>query len=209
MTTAHARRNWTQTGGYVTTYRVFGKARIACSDARHGAGECDLSDSRFATAMKHLLQFVLILFVIWPLLTLWHELGHALVPLWAGRSPVRIRLGTGRLGCTVQFGRLGLRIAPVPLGFGWCEWTPPADRAWAMAAHLLGPCASAAAAGGLWLLARGAAGLVHELALAGAAIAFMQCMFTAVPMRYPRWFGPYAGQPSDGLRAWTLATSSS
>ena len=184
MTTAHARRNWTQTGGYVTTYRVFGKARIACSDARHGAGECDLSDSRFATAMKHLLQFVLILFVIWPLLTLWHELGHALVPLWAGRSPVRIRLGTGRLGCTVQFGRLGLRIAPVPLGFGWCEWTPPADRAWAMAAHLLGPCAS-------------------------AAIALMQCLCTAVPMRYPRWFGAYAGQPSDGLRAWTLATGSS
>ena len=159
--------------------------------------------------LKLLLQFAVLLFVIWPALTLWHELGHGLLPLAAGRAPVAIRLGAGKATFTVRIGRLRLGIAPVPLGVGWCDWTPPAKRATAVVTYLLGPCASGAAALGMWLLARVSAGFMHELAVAGAAIAFMQCMFTAVPMRYPRWFGPYAGQPSDGLRAWTLATSSS
>ena len=52
--------------------------------------------------LKLLLQFAVLLFVIWPALTLWHELGHGLLPLVAGRAPVAIRLGAGKATFTVR-----------------------------------------------------------------------------------------------------------
>ena len=76
-----------------------------------------------------------------------------MLPLAAGRAPVAIRLGAGKATFTVRIGRLRLGIAPVPLGVGWCDWTPPAKRATAVVTYLLGPCASGAAALGMWLLA--------------------------------------------------------
>jgi hypothetical protein len=39
------------------------------------------------------------------------------------------------------------------------------------------------------------------------AVAF-ELFVTAVPMRYPRWFGPYAGYVSDGSRIARLVRSS-
>jgi hypothetical protein len=38
------------------------------------------------------------------------------------------------------------------------------------------------------------------LVCAGVPAAAWQLVVTAVRMRYPRWFGPYAGRVSDGYR---------
>ena len=41
-----------------------------------------------------------------------------------------------------------------------------------------------------------------------AATVTWQLLVTAVPMRYPRWFGPYAGRVSDGYRIVRLLRAS-
>lgn len=90
--------------------------------------------------------------IVGPALTLFHELGHAVVPLLVGNEPVHM----GPLFSLVAL--LALSIA---------------------AAHT--------------------DGFAHHLLMASCCLATPQLAVTAYPMRYPTWFGPYAGQKSDGL----------
>jgi hypothetical protein len=40
-------------------------------------------------------------------------------------------------------------------------------------------------------------------------MAFWQFVFTALPIRYPRWMGAYQGRMSDGRRVYRLLTEGS
>ena len=144
-------------------------------------------------------------------LTLLHELGHALtavalgarrVIVTVGRPPTRI-WSLGRL-------ELGIRLFNSPrwAWFGTIESPDELSRGRAVAVTAAGPLVTAAALAGLLV----AAALVPwppvlVVWVVAAAVAW-QLLVTAIPMRYPRWFGPYAGRVSDGYRIVRLLRAS-
>jgi Zn-dependent protease len=138
------------------------------------------------------------------LLVLPHELGHALAALAFGVRPVDVYVGA-EPRFRLSLGALHVHVRPLN-GWRWmwygtvdAEGSVPSRwrRASILAAGplttvllVLAYSAAAAAAGGLlgwffWFLAFGG---VWEFAV------------TALPIRYGRLFGPYAGRVSDGYR---------
>ncbi len=140
--------------------------------------------------------------IVWPMLTLLHELGHALVALMFGRGPVQIRLGRAAPSRLMTIGRLQISSAMLPLGVGRCVWPGGLTARAEAVALLMGPITSALLSVGLWRLSAQAGGVWRADLLACAAMSGLQAVFTIVPMRYPSWFGGYAGQRSDGLKVW-------
>jgi hypothetical protein len=153
---------------------------------------------------------------VWVLavpLTLLHELGHALTALALGVRRVIVRVGWQPTRAWA-LGRLELRIRFVNrqswAWFGTIE-TPDEDdvsRGRAIAVLAAGPAVSAVVLAGLLaataLVPWPAVILVWVVAVSVA----WQLIATAVPMRYPRWFGPYAGRVSDGYRIVRLLRAS-
>lgn len=143
-----------------------------------------------------------------PLVTLGHELGHAVVPLLKTREPVRVDVGPGfsRPLFQVRAGRLTVVVRWLFFWGGQCDWQARLthqQRFWAIAG---GPLAS------LLMLGVGAAALVgirtETVWLVGQIfmiLSFGQLLITLWPMRYPTWLLGYTHRDSDGaqlLRLW-------
>jgi membrane-associated protease RseP (regulator of RpoE activity) len=138
------------------------------------------------------------------LLVLPHELGHALVALLCGSREARVEIGAPTHRVRVRIGRLQLEMRPVS-AWRWAwygrAFSDVGDRAHARIAVLAaGPAASLACS-----LVYGALGSA-EGGVARAALLFLSAsgaytfVVTALPLRYGRFFGPYAGSTSDGRR---------
>ena len=146
-------------------------------------------------------------------LTLLHELGHALPLLPFSRGRVIVRVGR-QPARPVSIARLELRVrwlnGPRWGWFGFVEGEgeePELSRARRLAILAGGPLVSAivlvALVATTAVVPWPASILIWVPALAGA----WQLFVTALPMRYPRWFGPYAGRDSDGYRILRLLRS--
>lgn len=139
-----------------------------------------------------------------PALTFVHELGHALAAavvvggratLVQGPAPARLRLSVWRLDL-----RLHGPVPPHRVMVGWALWGPH-PQAWRHAvATAAGPAASALSAGACLLGVAETGGFVHLSLLLLLPAATLQTLSSALPVRYGRWFGSYAGEASDGLR---------
>lgn len=151
--------------------------------------------------------WILMLLVVFPLLTLLHELGHALPALVFGAQDVTIVMGP-RAGEHVawrrQFGRLELVLTVwFPLFIGHVHTTEALPVRQRMQVILGGPLISLLLTIILVPLAyasRDASEVVRVLAQGSAAIAFFTLVMTSLPLTYPRWFYGYAGRPSDMQR---------
>lgn len=146
----------------------------------------------------------LALLVGMPLLTLVHELGHGItaallvggrVTIVQGPAPARLRLQVWRLDV-----RLRGPVAPHRVMVGWAVWGPHPDARRHAVAILAGPLASALSAAGCVAGAVLVGGTPQLLLILLALEAGFQTATTALPVRYGRWFGAYAGEASDGLR---------
>jgi hypothetical protein len=150
-------------------------------------------------------------FVGLPALLLVHELGHAAVVLLLTRQRVVVRLGRPPALLRVACGRLEFQLRPLDgSGFyhilGW-QRTTPRQRAWAA---LGGPAATLlvmATAGSLAALGRPSPGPAYFLSSGIAFLALLQLVLTVPPLRYPRWWGDYAGTNSDGYTFWQFWAS--
>jgi hypothetical protein len=137
-------------------------------------------------------------------LTLLHELGHALPALRFVRGSVVVIVGR-QPARPVRLGRLELRVRPLNSPrWGWFGHVEAdeetSSRAQAAVVVLGGPVVTALVLAVL-LVAATIVPWPPSLLLWGAALTVAwQLLVTAVPMRYPRWFGPYAGRVSDGYR---------
>lgn len=163
-----------------------------------------------AAALYLLVVAVAVYFLAGPPLTLLHELGHALPLALAGRSAT-IYMGRPdpRARPTFRIAKVEARIRR-PIGFGGeCHYEQP-ERGFSPGGQLLlamgGPAASALAT-----LVFGLAtylspdGPLSALLAAVTLAAFLQVLFSTVPIRYPDWLGRAGGNPSDGLRAlWAM-----
>jgi hypothetical protein len=114
------------------------------------------------------------------LLVLPHELGHALVALLCGSREARVEIGAPTRRVRVRPGRLQLAVRPVS---GWAG--PAALLACSLVYGALGSAEGGVARAALLFLS------------ASGAYTFV---VTALPLRYGRFFGPYAGSTSDGRR---------
>jgi hypothetical protein len=137
--------------------------------------------------------------------TLLHELGHALAALALGVRRVIVTVGHPP-AWALELGRLELRIRlfnrPRWAWFGTIE-SPNDDelsRGRAIAFLAAGPAASTAALIGLLVAAALVPWPPVLLVWVTAVAVAWQLLVTAIPMRYPNWFGPYAGRVSDGYR---------
>ena len=157
-----------------------------------------------ASLIQLLVAWLVVLLVGMPLVTLLHELGHAVAAALAVGGRVTVVQGPPRARLTFSVWRLDLRLhgptAPHQGMVGWAMWGPHPARwrhALAMAA---GPLVSGLCAASCLLGAEHAGSLWRTALELLAAASVLQTLSSALPVRYGRWFGQYAGQASDGLR---------
>jgi Peptidase family M50 len=138
------------------------------------------------------------------LLVLPHELGHAFVALaFGGRSDVAVGREPRPLG--FRLGRLSVRIRPLN-GWRWMWYgTAPSELPNATTPQVAlvaaaGPLVTLLLAGAYVFAAVATGGFLRGLFAFLAAGGAWTFVVTALPMRYGRNFGPYAGRESDGYR---------
>ncbi len=137
-------------------------------------------------------------------LTLLHELGHALPALAFMRGQVVVLVGRQPARST-RLGRLEFRVRLLNHPrWGWfgnvqAEEETLSQRQ-AVVVALGGPLLTAFVLAVLLVVAALVPWPPVLLVWAAALPAAWQLFVTSVPMRYPRWFGPYAGRVSDGYR---------
>ena len=146
------------------------------------------------------------------LLVLPHELGHGLAALVCGARPVSVVVGAEPRRIGLHAGALDIRLRPLNrfrwLWYGTARWDgSDASRAQQVLCAAAGPLTTL-----VIVLAYSAAGTATAgvfrwsfgfLALGGA----WTFLTTALPIRYGRLFGPYAGRTSDGYQIREILTS--
>lgn len=136
-----------------------------------------------------------------PLLTLIHELGHALAGMMTTRGWVPAAIGTGGDPRTIGLGRLRIKLRPFSGIVGSChrEYRSGSGRGEALF-YGAGPTFSLASAAILGYLGTSATGnsTLGQILTLGSYAALLQLIATLVPVRYPSWMGAYAGYLSDG-----------
>lgn len=159
-----------------------------------------------AAVLYLLVIAVVVYFLAGPPLTLLHELGHALPLALAGQSAtVYMGRPDPRARPTFEFGKVEVRIRR-PVGFGGeCRYEEP-ERGFSPRGRLLialgGPAASAAATLVFGLATYLSPDSPLSALLAAITLAaFLQVLFSMLPVRYPSWLGTAGGRVSDGRRA--------
>lgn len=153
---------------------------------------------------------VVVLLVGVPLLTFVHELGHALVAVFAVGGRVTVIQGPDPARARFSVGRLDFRMHGLPLPhqtwIGWAHWDEsarPRRQALALAG---GPAASLLSAAACFTGALASGGTARFILFVLAGDAAAQLTSTSLPVRYPAFSGQYAGHASDGFQVRQLLT---
>lgn len=164
-----------------------------------------------------LLIIVVMTFVILPCLTLIHELGHAAAALLLTRNEITVFLGTAptinadsRFRFSWQWGRLRFVTQPFRGFFGFCRHGKSDARWKSMVISGAGPLASLTTAALIWFLdttLEPDLGVFDYAPQWAGMFAFISFLVTALPMRYPSWWGAYKGMDSDGMRIYRVLTT--
>lgn len=153
-----------------------------------------------------LLIGVFVYLIAGPVLTLAHELGHAL-PLALAKHPATVHVGNPEKSARLSFslGKVDVRLRYSPGFSGLCRYDEPPSGFSAEGSLLValgGPAASALVALISGLAAYLSPSLPGWALLSAVSVAaFLQVFFALIPVRYPKWLGTAGGSPSDGLRA--------
>ncbi|WP_461535105.1 hypothetical protein [Spongorhabdus nitratireducens] len=136
-----------------------------------------------------------------PILTLLHELGHA-IPVLASGGKAEILLGERNYRITLKLKNLQIRIAGLSFFNGHCYWERDMPARLTLLALVLGPLVSLAMSLAAFSLifTPGYASAVYSLATFIAVSSAIQFLMTALPMQYPRFLSGYAGMQSDGYQ---------
>lgn len=154
---------------------------------------------------------VMMYLVVYPFLTLCHELGHAVVSLWTIDGEVVVRLGVDPVR-EVSIGRFTLAVSAFPgLAGGSCSFAAyPDGRVANVALFLAGPVVSLVAfCTSVWLVTVVSSKAMRLTLLLVVVQQGTKTALTAIPMEYQSELGltepAYDGMQSDGdlaLTAW-------
>jgi hypothetical protein len=155
-----------------------------------------------------LIRLLVAWLVVFPIVTLLHELGHSFV----GLIVVKDRPITCMLGTDLNKAQLTLTISPhfrilLSLGTGFfgrsiIGGSGPFSKFQTISISLAGPIVSLIIGVTFFFLPAPENDYLNQLRLLFVTCATLQLLFTIVPVRYPQWFGGYSGRLSDGLRVW-------
>jgi len=151
------------------------------------------------------IRILLAWFIIFPIITLLHELGHGLAAMAVvPDGKVKCAVGTD-LQKSIFTLRIGQRLQ-VLLNFGtgffgnfYVENFLRLEKGQLILINLAGPLVSLMLAVVFYLLSLLESHYFYDLIWQGALVQFL---VTIIPMRYPRWLGGYGNLTSDGLRIW-------
>jgi len=156
--------------------------------------------------IKFLLTFGICLFIIAPLSTLLHELGHATMALALTSSSVSIQLGQkGRMLKANLGSRLTMHLyleAGAIFGIYRLLPKPSLSRSQDIGITLGGPVTSL-----LLLILFSGLGLTlgwADVWKLPAIINLIIVLNSGFPWNYPSWQGIHGGIPTDGLQIWRL-----
>ncbi|EOS9898958.1 hypothetical protein ACNKV7_002137 [Vibrio cholerae] len=150
--------------------------------------------------MELVFGYALGFLVLMPLLTLMHELGHA-IPQLCMKKKVVIDLGGSSPIPIIKVSRLFIRIVPFSTFHGFCSISSRLLRVGLVVTLLGGPLVTLLLAMLLNELRMVDAGQWFTfLASFGFYFTVFQLVFTLAPIKYPSFFGGYSGTKSDGLR---------
>ena len=140
-----------------------------------------------------------------PLAVLFHELGHAAVPLLCSNADIEVQLGSEpRRVLTVGRLRLVTGFAGVSLSTGlpgfFRDRNDSLGRVGTIATHLAGPTVTVALFVGTLVAIPRLPAIVDDGASIVLLMLGVQAVATLVPIEYPEWWGAYAGIESDGYR---------
>ena len=159
------------------------------------------------------LAYGLVTWILPVPLTLLHELGHALPLLAFSRGRVIVRVGR-EPARSVSILRLELRVRWLNSPrWGWFGFVEGEDgelslsRTRRLAILAGGPLVSAIVLVALVAPTAVVSWPASILLWVPALAVAWELLVTAAPMRYPGWFGPYAGRVSDGYRIVALFRS--
>ena len=144
---------------------------------------------------KFVLYFFIFIFILAPMLTFFHELGHAINPLLQGLI-VSIKIGEG---FSVQkiIGNLSIEIGLLKPWLGYTSWSG-AHKA-ELFSLILGPLFSFLFTLFLFFLGFLKRKKSYSILLfASAGFCFFQFLFTALPMTYPGFLIHGLEKVSDG-----------
>lgn len=158
--------------------------------------------------MDGIAALFILFFVTAPLLTLIHELGHALAGLSIGAGQVTIQLGalaaTQKVIWHLDLGRIRITLArwtPFFVGFARMNDPPEITSRQKVWFYLSGPLTSLIVLIVLsmpaFVIRNDASQFANSVLQYSAGFACIELMMTASPMRYPKWMGAYAGKHSD------------
>lgn len=143
--------------------------------------------------MKIVFLSVLFVFLITPIFTALHELGHALIPLMKGEQ-VKISLGEKSF-LNFEVKNLSVEVGVKKPWLGFAVWSGESD----VIRLLMGPLASLSLALAFFYFPTDSSTL-RSLFLACAGWCLFQFLVTIVPMKYPAFIGYPPGQESDGAQ---------
>lgn len=139
-----------------------------------------------------------------PLITFLHELGHAIPQLIRGYRVV-IQMGNLENAVKLKLGKLYIYGAPFSMFNGFCSISSKGGKNRKVLSLLCGPIFSVVLALCFYWLSFQNLGYWtnFQVNLALYFSAF-QAFLTLIPIKYPDFFGGYAGTKSDGLQAFEL-----
>jgi hypothetical protein len=156
--------------------------------------------------IEFFIRFLAVWFVVYPVVTLLHELGHGIAALIV----VKDRPITCMLGTDPEKAQLTLNLGPrlrilLNLGtgfFGRCVigGSEPFSKSQTILISLAGPLVSLGMGLFFFLLPSFENSYLNVLRFLFLSCAMLQFVATIIPIRY--LFGGYKGRPSDGLRVW-------
>lgn len=143
-------------------------------------------------------------FIIMPVITFFHELGHA-VPIVGSGSQAIITLGSGKSVVNFQAGSIELSSTLTPFNIGYVEATSEIPLKSQILSIAGGPVASLIMCTLTFFCLKYATNSLSAFLLRFAfGYCVFQFVFTSVPMTYGYVFIGYEGIPSDGKRLFDL-----
>ena len=149
--------------------------------------------------------YLLVYIIFTPMLTLLHELGHAIPALIFTKEEVIVNIGNSNLNKKIKLSRLIIKLngykSLVDVSYGYINWTPlDSNKIKAIIIILGGPLTSLIVSILLYIYLINVS-LPHILIILLNALFYFslfQFLLTILPMKY--FYKPYLGCTSDGYK---------
>lgn len=148
--------------------------------------------------------YLLVYIIFTPLLTILHELGHAIPALIFTKEKVTVNIGNSNLNKKIKLNRLVINLngykSLLDVSYGYVNWTQVDNRIKVVLMILGGPLTTLIVSILLYIYLINAS-LPYVLMVSFNALfifSSFQFLLTILPMKY--FYNPYVGHTSDGYK---------